>query len=144
MVEIKGSVILDSITGIKRRDGEQAYEELVALLDEDTKRMFQSVISGSSWYSLDLFLRFLAAEVSKSANGNEEVLVTRSEKVIERQLRGIYKVFVKLGSPEFLMKRIAAVHMTYFNGVAIEFTSLGPGKAPFATPGSKPNTDSSA
>ncbi|HME13703.1 MAG TPA: hypothetical protein VKF79_12610 [Candidatus Acidoferrum sp.] len=129
MVEIKGSVILDSITGIKKRDGAQAYEELVALLDEDTKRMFQGVISGSSWYSLELFLRFLAAEVNKSANGNEEVLVTRSEKVIERQLRGIYKVFVKLGSPEFLMKRIAAVHMTYFNGVAIEFTSLGPGKA---------------
>ena len=60
MVEIKGSVILDSITGIKKRDGAQAYEELVALLDEDTKRMFQGVISGSSWYSLELFLRFLA------------------------------------------------------------------------------------
>src|ERR1700740_2248703 len=49
--------------------------------------------------------------------------------VIERQLRGIYKAFVKLGSPEFVIKRIAAVHETYFQGVPIEVRVRGQGKA---------------
>jgi hypothetical protein len=40
------------------------------------------------------------------------VLIGRSEKVIEGQLHGIYRVFVKLGSPEFVIKRISAVHST--------------------------------
>jgi hypothetical protein len=48
-------------------------------------------------------------------------MVTRSsEAVIERQLRGIYKAFVKLGSLEFVVKRIAGVHATYFQGVPID------------------------
>lgn len=129
MVEIKGSAVLDSITGIKKRDGERAYEEIVSLLDDETRRMFQGTVSASSWYSLDLFLRFLMVELNQSAAGNQEVLVTRSEKVVERQLRGVYKIFVKMGSPEFLMKRIAAVHATYFNGVGIDFKLIGPGNA---------------
>jgi hypothetical protein len=57
-------------------------------------------------------------------------MVTRgSEAVIERQLRGIYKAFVKLGSPEFVIKRIAAVHATYFQGVPIEVQIQGNGRA---------------
>ena len=50
-------------------------------------------------------------------------------KLIERQLRGIYKAFVKLGSPEFVIKRIAAVHATYFQGVPIEVQMQGKGRA---------------
>jgi hypothetical protein len=126
MVEIKGSVVLDSVTGIIRRDGERGYQEMVAQLDAETKKLFQTTISASSWYSLDLFLRFVALELRRTAGGDEQVLVARSEKVVERQLRGMYKIFVKLGSPEFLMKRIAAVHMTYFTGVKMEFTTSGP------------------
>jgi hypothetical protein len=34
-------------------------------------------------------------------------------------LHGIYKIFVRLGSPEFVIRRIAAVHSTYFEGVEI-------------------------
>ena len=138
MVEIKGSAVLDSITGIKKRDGDEAYEALVSRLTGETKKMFQDTVSGSSWYPLDYFLNFLAVELDASANGNAEVLVTRSEKVVERQLRGVYKIFVKMGSPEFLMKRIAAVHMTYFNGVGIEFTQLGEGQAVIRYTGFEP------
>jgi hypothetical protein len=82
-----------------------------------------------SWYPLDVFTRFLEVEISVLADG-KEVMVTRgSEVIIERQLRGIYKAFVKLGSPEFVIKRIAAVYATYFQGVPIEVQLQGHGKA---------------
>jgi len=47
------------------------------------------------------------------------VLSKRSEKVIEAQLSGIYKIFVKVGTPGFVINRISAVHATYFRGVQI-------------------------
>jgi hypothetical protein len=54
-------------------------------------------------------------------------MVTRgAEATTERQLGGIYKAFVKLGSPEFV---IAAVHATYFHGVPIEVKLQGKGSA---------------
>lgn len=129
MVQIKGTAVLDTITLVKKRMGNDEFNRIVGLLGDEAKKMFQGEVFTSSWYPLDLFTQFLEAEIRESAGGNVEVLIKGSEAVIERQLRGIYKVFVKLGSPEFVLKRIAAVHATYFQGVDIKVEMMGPGNA---------------
>jgi hypothetical protein len=129
MVQIKGSAIKETINQIKSRSGEDALQKILGLLDEETRTMCQREIYSSSWYSLDLFTRFLEVEIRVLADGREEMITRGSEVVIEKQLRGIYKVFVKLGSPEFVIKQIAAVHATYFQGVPIEVHLQGTGKA---------------
>jgi len=58
--------------------------------------------------------------------------------VIERQLSGIYKIFISLGSPEFVIRRIAAVHSTYFDGVEIIPEMKGPNNAPIQYVGFAP------
>ena len=120
MVQIKGSAIKETIEQIKSRAGEAAFQQVLGLLDDETRKVCGGEIFSSSWYSLDLFTRFLEIEIRVLADGNEEMVTRGSEAVIERQLRGIYKAFVKFGSPEFVIKRIAAVHATYFQGVPIE------------------------
>jgi len=129
MAQIKGSVIQETISQIKRRSGDDALQKILGLLDEDTRRTLQGEIYASTWYSLDLFTRFLEVEIRVLAGGNEEMVTRGSEAVIERQLRGIYKAFVKLGSPEFVIKRIAAVHATYFQGVSIDVQRPSPNQA---------------
>lgn len=120
MVHIKGSAIKETIEQIKSRAGDVAFQKILGLLDEETRKVFEGEIFSSTWYSLDLFTRFLEIEIKVLANGNEEMVTRGSEAVIERQLKGIYKAFVRFGSPEFVIKRIAAVHATYFQGVPIE------------------------
>jgi hypothetical protein len=122
MVQIKGTAIKDTIEQIKSRAGEPAFQKILGLLDDETRKVLEGEVFSSTWYSLDLFTRFLE-------DGNEEMVTRGSEAVIERQLRGIYKAFVRLGSPEFVIKRIAAVHATYFQGVPIEVQILGKGRA---------------
>jgi hypothetical protein len=129
MVQIKGSAIQETINQVKRRSGEDAFQKILELLDEEARNVFKSEIYSSSWYSLDFFTRFLELEIRLLAEGKEEMVTRGSEAVIERQLRGIYKAFVKLGSPEFVIKRIAAVHATYFQGVPIEVKLPGKGQA---------------
>ncbi|HTB92084.1 MAG TPA: hypothetical protein VK728_04585 [Candidatus Sulfotelmatobacter sp.] len=129
MVQIKGSAIKETINQIKARSGEDALQKIFGLLDEETLKVCQGEIYSSTWYPLDLFTRFLEVEIRVLADGKEEMVTRGSEAVIEKQLRGIYKAFVKLGSPEFVIKRIAAVHETYFQGVPIEVHVQGPGKA---------------
>jgi hypothetical protein len=63
------------------------------------------------------------------ANGREEVITRGAEAVNERQLQGIYKAFVKVGSPEYVIERIAAVHATYFQGVSVDVQLPEPRKA---------------
>ena len=129
MVQIKGSAIKETIEQIKKRAGEEAFQKILGLLDEETRKVCGGEIFASSLYSLDYFTRFLEIEIRVLANGNEEMVTRGSEAIIERQLRGIYKAFVKLGSPEFVIKRIAAVHATYFQGVPIEVKLEEQGKA---------------
>jgi len=129
MVQIKGSAIKETINQIKARSGEDALQKIFGLLDEETLTICRGEIYSSSWYPLDIFTRFLEIEIKVLADGREEMVTRGSEVVIEKQLRGIYKAFVKLGSPEFVIKRIAAVHATYFQGVPIDVQLVGQGKA---------------
>jgi hypothetical protein len=129
MVLIKGSGIKEAITQIKTRAGEAAFQKILGFLDEETRKICEGEIFTSSWYSLDFFTRFLEVEVRVLANGNEEMVTRGAEAVNERQLRGIYKAFVKAGSPEFVIERIAAVHATHFQGVSVEVQLPEPRKA---------------
>src|SRR6266436_8864953 len=129
MVRIKGSAIKETINQIKSRAGEEALQKILGLLDEETRTICQNEVFSSSWYPLDVFTRLLEVEIRVLADGKEEMVTRGSEAVIERQLRGIYKAFVKLGSPEFVIKRIAAVHATYFQGVPIDVKLEGNNRA---------------
>ena len=129
MVQIKGSAIKETIDQIKTRVSEESFQTILGLLDEETRKFCEGEIFSSTWYSLDLFTRFLEIQNRVLAGGNEEMITRGAEAVNERQLRGIYKAFVKVGSPEFVIERIAAVHATYFQGVSVEVQLQGQGKA---------------
>jgi len=129
MLHIKGTAVMDAMEAIKARAGREELEKILSLLDVEAKETFRGPLSLSSWYSCDAFARFLEVDIRETAGGNEKELIRRSEAVIEKQLSGIYKMFVKLGSPEFVIRRIAAVHSTYFDGVQIIPEMQGPKSA---------------
>ncbi len=119
MAEIKGTVLADTINAIRNRAGDPELQKIISQLSPAAREAFEQPIQISTWYPLDTFVEFLEVDIQISAEGNREVLIARSEKVIEAQLRGIYKIFVKLGSPGFVITRISAVHATYFKDVHI-------------------------
>lgn len=130
MIKINGTVVRDSVNSVKAQYGDQAYQTILGLLGGETRALFEKpIILPSSWYSLDAFVEFLEMDLRVTARGNEQELIKRSEAIIERQLSGIYKMFVKLSSPEFLLNRISSIHQSYFQGVAIEVSLPSAGKA---------------
>jgi hypothetical protein len=131
MVEVKGAVLRDSIKAVKVvRHGDQKYNTIVGQLKGETRTLFeQETILPTSWYSLDAFVEFLEIDIKVTAHGNEQELVKWTEMVVERQLSGIYKVFIRLGTPHFVLNRLAVIHQTYFRGVAIEVSLPSTGKA---------------
>lgn len=130
MIEIKGSVINDSVNAVKLRSGEEIFKKILEQLNPDTKKIFESaIISHTHWYPLDAFLQYLEADLKLTANGDENELIERSEQLIEKQLRGIYKVFVKFGSPEFIINRVSLSQLHYLKGLTIESNMINPEKA---------------
>lgn len=119
MADIKGRVILDSLAAIKDRVGEQELFKIIRSLSGVSRTVFESPVLFSEWYPLNAFTEFLEADLRETANGDREALAKRSEKIVESQLRGVYRIFVKLGTPKFVISRISGVHETYFRGVKI-------------------------
>jgi hypothetical protein len=122
VARIKGTALVDTIKtlkAIKKRGGQPELERVVGQLGAETRKIFDAPVKSWDWYSIDVFAELLEALVRETANGNPEILTERSEQVVDSQLRGVYRIFLKLGSPGYVIKRIAAVHETYFDGIQI-------------------------
>jgi hypothetical protein len=123
MPDIKGSAVRDAVaTHIEHRNEE--YQRVLARLDPPTRRLFLGQIPSNGWFPLDAFAHYLAAKVIESGEP-AEALVGRAELVVERQLRGIYRVFAMLLSAESMVAKITAINATYFRGVQVERTPSG-------------------
>ncbi|MFL5274875.1 MAG: hypothetical protein ACJ79T_00245 [Myxococcales bacterium] len=128
-VEIKGTTVRDTLQGLGSRLGRDRCERLLGLLDADSQRMFRERIIASQWYPLDPFTRLLEADIREHDQGDPSALTKRSEVIFEKQLSGIYRMFILVGSPESLIHRIAAAHATYFRGTQVEVASCERGEA---------------
>jgi hypothetical protein len=119
MPQISGSVLLDTISAVKARSGDQEFARILAHLDGEAKLIFTSPIESWKWYPVDAFVSFLETDIRETAGGDRKVLIERSKQVVESQLHGIYKFVVKLGSSKFVINRIATIHASYFQGIQI-------------------------
>jgi hypothetical protein len=130
MVEVKGSVVSDSVKAVKEQFGDQTYNTIVGQLKGETRALFERAsFLSASWYSLDAFTEFLEMDIKVTAKGNEQELIKRAEVVIEHQLSGIYKMFVRFGTPQFVLNRLSIIHQTYFRGVDATVSMPSTGRA---------------
>jgi hypothetical protein len=128
-LQIKGTTVRDAIEGIRGRLGQERFDRLMSLLDEPSREMYRERIIATQWYPLDAFTNLLETDVREHDGGDPSKLVKRSEIVFEKQLTGIYRMFIRLGSPESLVKRIAAAHETYFRGSHVDVVACERGAA---------------
>lgn len=117
-IRIKGTSVLDTIEATRQREGEQRLAQIVASLAPPLRQVFENRIVPTSYYSLDAFCAFLEAGL-RLGNVDERILITRTEAVAEQQLTGLYRAFVKSGSPAFVVQRITTIHQTFFTGIGI-------------------------
>jgi hypothetical protein len=129
MVEIRGSFVNNSIDAVKKRNGVQVYNTIISQLDEQARQLFKNPISDTGWYSYESLLKFIEADLKLTANGDENELAIRTGALVDHQLNAVYKLLIKLGSHESIIKRHAILHQSLFRGVSINIILDGSNKA---------------
>jgi hypothetical protein len=114
---------------MRTRVGDKRLTSILAELEPGHRAALQEPILATQWYSLDAFSALLDAWTRIVLGGEPRPLVEHAEKLVGAQLRGIYRLFVRLGSPEWLVKKIAVAHQTYFRGTDVEVVVATPGRA---------------
>ena len=126
VVQIKGTAVQDTLVSMREAVGDERLASVLATLDPAHRAALQEPILAMRWYPLDAYAALVDTFIARERAGDPSLFRKRAEEVVESHLRGVYRLFVRVGSPEWLIKKIAVAHQTYFQGTAVEIAAMGP------------------
>lgn len=106
--------------------GPGAYQRMVGKLGPADQEILNGIILAGGWYpvgtwnrALDTFLRTSYADPTRG-------MTEFSTFLGEKELRGVVKFVLKLGSPEFMLNRADFLWGRYFTGGKFTVVEIGP------------------
>jgi len=130
MVEVKGTAVNVVPDFVKARHCATGFARWMDTLGAKARAIFASTVYSNVWYPLDTAFTEPASRVCDLFyGGSRSGAVQIGEFSADRALRGVYKFFVKLGSPEWLLTRASSVFSTYYRPARMESESAGRGHA---------------
>jgi hypothetical protein len=137
-MEIKGTAVKSTQEYVKKNYPDR-YKEWLSSLPEISQDIYNDVILSGNWYSLiDSVLiptekigeLFFDGDIKKAAYqaGKDSAL---------QALSGIYKIFVRIATVDFVLKRVKSIFSTYYATGKFELKNRSPKRDVFVVTGFK-------
>jgi hypothetical protein len=115
MAEVKGTAVGVTPEYVKARYGDGGHKRWLDSLSPRARGIFTSSIYSNVWFPLEpAFIEPTQRVCELFHGGRPQGAVDIGRFSADRALRGIYKFFVRLGSPEWLIERASSVFSTYY------------------------------
>ena len=126
-MEVKGEALISIPLFILKKFGKKGYDQWYSILPEPSKKIFQSPIDKTAWFPLECAMvepTLLMCETffNKSLRGAWEC----GRYSAEYGLKGIYKVLVKMSSPQILIRKAGPILLNYYRTGKVEVTDVSP------------------
>jgi hypothetical protein len=139
-MKIKGTGPRSHKAFVKKNFGDEGLDRVLRSLSEaDRAVMGSTVILPSDWVDFEPYINFFHAVARELNNGDESIWFRMGEASAERELSGIYRIFLKLGSPGFIIKQTAAVFKQYYSEGVATSEVLGSNKVRLRITGFEPH-----
>jgi hypothetical protein len=129
VAQVKGTAVVASVRYVRERFGADALARVLARLAPDERQALAEGVLASSWYAMPLLLRFMQAAEAELAADEPEVIRRMGGASAEYGVTGVYKIFFKVGSPEFIIGRAARVFGSYYDTGSIRVVESRAGRA---------------
>ena len=120
MARIKGTGVLSSVLYFKDQWGEAGLEKIKAACTGAARDMLARPVLPVVWYPDQAMIDMLLVADKVCGRGDKNVLRAIGRFDAERNLRGVYKMFISLTSPHFLIKNAARVWRQFFDEGDVE------------------------
>ncbi|BDD11291.1 hypothetical protein FUAX_37230 [Fulvitalea axinellae] len=128
-VEVKGSVVKGLKSYVEKKYPSYA-DSWMSAMDSQTREVFKQPILSTTWYDLQVGVvnptKALAEVTGKKV---KDVAYESGQFVAEDLLSGIYKVFVAIASPKFVISRATTIFDSFYRPVNVSLPLLEPGCA---------------
>jgi hypothetical protein len=120
-MKIKGTSVLSTLHFVKTKFPSQ-IQIWIESLPEDSKKIFSNPIIAAQWYA---FIPGMIEPTEKIGemfyNGDKTKTAYETGKFsAEEGLKGIYKIFVKIASTKFVLRKTSQIFNTYYDGASME------------------------
>jgi hypothetical protein len=128
VARVKGTAVESSLRYVREHFGEGALERVLAELPQAHRSALGGGVLASSWYEVPTFLAFMV-EAERQLGAQEPDVVRRMGRAsCDYGLTTVYRIFFKIGSPEFIISRAARVFSSYYDTGVLEIAETRPGR----------------
>lgn len=119
-MQVKGSAVQTLPLFIKSKFGEDALLKWKDSLMESTREEYRNILP-SKWYPLkEILIDPTLKCMELFYNGKTEGAVDQGRFSAEESLKGIYKFFIKFGTPDFIIGKASSILPTYYHPSSME------------------------
>jgi hypothetical protein len=128
-MKIKGNSLVVVPKVIKKQYGEEGLRKWLDNLSPEANQLYLSDIDPTNWYTLDkYYLDPVQKYCDLFLNGDLNGAYDMGGADAANSLKGVYGLFIKMGSPEYLVKKASILFPTYYKNAKMEIAELGKGK----------------
>ena len=114
MVKIKAINLRSSKEFIREKFGEDGLKKVIDSLSGEDRNIVNTALP-SSWIPQDIWIRFYETVVRELAAGDESIVREAGSFTANKELSSIHRLFLKLGNPENIAKKVPVLAETYFS-----------------------------
>ncbi|MEW6516350.1 MAG: hypothetical protein AB1439_05525 [candidate division FCPU426 bacterium] len=127
MARVKGSALIARLNFLRDQCTPEQQTRVRALLSAEMVELLENGAFASQWYPLQYLVEFSRAIDQVKGQGDGALLVEMGRRSAGEAVRGIYKIFFKFGSPEFIIQRAAQVWNRYYDSGQLQTEVKGKG-----------------
>lgn len=125
-MRIKGNVLIARLEFIRRHFGQDAVEQVLAVLPEADQATLTGMITNVGWYDFETGKRLDEAIVRVLGKGDTKVFEDIGAASARYHLATVHKLALEPGNPQGLLAKTPAVYRLYYDTGRREYTPTGP------------------
>jgi hypothetical protein len=115
MAKTKGSAWLTAKEYFARTCGDDAVSKVMASLSREDQKVLSQMILSVTWIDYDAFIHFMLAADKMYAKGDGQLIADMNIYQANKDMHGLYKVFLALLSPETVIKVIGHIWRQFYD-----------------------------
>jgi hypothetical protein len=126
MSHAKGSILIHFREYVKLKHGEDALARVLQALPEEDRAILSGLVIHGGWYPVGVWNRALKAFLPAYYADPDEGMRSLAEFIAAEDLSTVYRMVLKVGSPEFLMKRTTSLWSRDFDAGSLTAEEVRP------------------
>ena len=129
MAQIKGNLLLARLKFLHEKAAPDQVQSVLNQLTPECRRAVTGSILAVAWYPIEYVFELMAAMEQGMGQGSPRFVEELGRFSAQQAYRGLYKLFFKFGSPEFILKRCPMFWGQLMDSGKLDVTMSGPRQA---------------